>query len=40
MQPYQRTQKKSEKNANVTGILVTLGVHAAALVSHVGSGRS
>ena len=38
MQPYQRTQKKSEKNANVTGILVTLGVHAAALVICLTSG--
>ncbi len=32
MQPYQRTREKREKNANVTGILVTLGIHAAALV--------
>ena len=38
MQPYQRTQKKSEKNAKVTGILVTLGVHAAALVICLTSG--
>ena len=32
MQPYQRTREKREKNANVTGILATLGIHAAALV--------
>lgn len=32
MQPYQRTQQKREKNANVTGIVATVGIHAAALV--------
>jgi TonB family protein len=32
MHPYQRTREKREKNANVTGILATLGIHAAALV--------
>ncbi len=32
MQPYQRTREKRERNAVVTGILVTLAVHAAALV--------
>ena len=38
MQPYQRTREKREKNANVTGILVTLGIHAAALVVLLTSG--
>lgn len=38
MQPYQRTREKREKNANVTGILVTLGIHAAALVVCLTSG--
>ncbi|MBO4635047.1 MAG: TonB family protein [Bacteroidales bacterium] len=32
MQPYQRTQAQREKHARVTGILVTLGLHALALV--------
>ena len=38
MQPYQRKQEKSEKNAGVIGILVTLGLHAAALVVCLTSG--
>ena len=38
MQPYQRTREKREKNANVTGILATLGIHAAALVVLLTSG--
>ena len=38
MQPYQRTQKKREKNANVTGIVATAGIHAAALVLLLTSG--
>lgn len=38
MQPYQRTREKREKNANATGILVTLGIHAAALVVLLTSG--
>lgn len=38
MQPYQRTQEKREKNANVSGLLLTLGVHAAALVVLLTSG--
>lgn len=31
MQPYQRTQNRREKNANVSGIALTLVVHALAL---------
>ena len=38
MQPYQRTQEQREKNANVSGLLLTLGVHAAALVVLLTSG--
>ena len=38
MQPYQRTQQQREKNATVTGILVTAGIHAAALVLLLTSG--
>ena len=38
MQPYQRTRKKREKNASVTGILVTLGIHTAVLVVCLTSG--
>ncbi len=38
MQPYQRKQEKSEKNAGVIGILITLGLHAAALVVCLTSG--
>lgn len=38
MQPYQRARQQREKNANVTGILVTLGVHAFALVLLLTSG--
>ena len=38
MQPYQRTQKKREKDANLTGILVTLALHAVALVICLTSG--
>lgn len=40
MQPYQRTQQKREKNATVTGILATAGIHAAALVLLLTSGLS
>ena len=40
MQPYQRTQEKREHSANVTGILATLGIHAAALVVLLTSGLS
>ncbi|MBR1569340.1 MAG: TonB family protein [Bacteroidales bacterium] len=32
MQPYQRTREQRDKTANVTGLLVTAAVHAAALV--------
>lgn len=38
MQPYQRTREKREKTANVTGVFVTLGVHALALVVLLTSG--
>lgn len=38
MQPYQRTREKREKNANVSGLLLTLGVHALALVVLLTSG--
>ena len=38
MQPYQRTQQKREKSATVTGILATVGIHAAALVVLLTSG--
>lgn len=38
MQPYQRTREKREKNANVTGIAATLGLHALALVLLLTSG--
>ena len=38
MQPYQRTRQKREKNANVTGIAATLGIHALALVLLLTSG--
>lgn len=38
MQPYQRTREKREKNAGVIGLLVTLGVHALALVVLLTSG--
>ena len=38
MQPYQRTREQREKNANVTGIVVTLVFHALALVLLLTSG--
>ena len=38
MQPYQRTREQREKNANVSGILLTLGVHALALIVLLTSG--
>ena len=38
MQPYQRTQAQREKNANLTGILVTVVLHALALVFCLTSG--
>jgi len=38
MQPYQRTQAQREKNANVAGILVTVALHALALVFCLCSG--
>lgn len=38
MQPYQRTREQREKTASITGILVTLGVHALALVVCLTSG--
>ena len=38
MQPYQRTREKREKNANVSGIVLTLGIHALALVVLLTSG--
>ena len=40
MQPYQRTREKREKNAHVTGLVVTLAVHALALVFCLTSGLS
>ncbi len=40
MQPYQRTREQRDKNANVTGIVVTLVVHALALVICLTSGLS
>ena len=38
MQPYQRTREQREKNANVSGIVVTLVIHALALVVLLTSG--
>ena len=38
MQPYQRTQKEQEQRAGITGLAVTLGVHALALVVLLTSG--
>ena len=38
MQPYQRTRQTREKNANVSGLLLTLGLHALALVVLLTSG--
>ena len=38
MQPYQRTRQQREKNANVSGIVVTLAVHALAAVVLLTSG--
>lgn len=38
MQPYQRTREQREKNANVSGIAITLVVHALALVVLLTSG--
>jgi len=38
MQPYQRTRERREKNANVSGIVLTLGIHALALVVLLTSG--
>ena len=38
MQPYQRTRQRREKTANVTGVIVTLGAHALALVVLLTSG--
>lgn len=38
MQPYQRTREDREKKANVSGILLTLGVHALGLVILLTSG--
>ena len=38
MQPYQRTREERDKNANVTGIVATLAVHALALVICLTSG--
>jgi TonB family protein len=40
MQPYQRTRQQRDKRANVTGILVTVVVHALALVICLTSGLS
>lgn len=38
MQPYQRNRQKAEKNAGVSGILLTLGIHALAAVTLLTSG--
>ena len=38
MQPYQRTRQQREKNANVSGIAITLAVHAIAVVVLLTSG--
>ena len=38
MQPYQRTRKEQEQRAGITGLAVTLGVHALALVVLLTSG--
>ena len=38
MQPYQRTQRQQEQRAGLTGLAVTLGVHALALVALLTSG--
>ena len=38
MQPYQRSRIRREKTANVTGVAITLGVHALALVVLLTSG--
>ena len=38
MQTYLRTRQQREKNANVTGLLATLGLHAVALVVCLTSG--
>ena len=40
MQPYQRTREQRDKNANVTGIAVTVAVHALALVICLTTGFS
>ena len=40
MQPYQRTRQQRDKRANVTGILVTVAVHALALIICLTSGLS
>ncbi|MBO4339852.1 MAG: energy transducer TonB [Bacteroidales bacterium] len=40
MQPYERTREKREKVANVTGLLVTVAVHALALVLCLTGGLS
>lgn len=40
MQPYQRTRLQRDKRANVTGVLVTVVVHALALVICLTSGFS
>ncbi len=40
MQPYQRTRQQRDKRANVTGLLVTVAVHALALVICLTSGLS
>ena len=38
MQPYQRTRERREKTAGVTGVVITLGVHALGLVILLTSG--
>lgn len=38
MQPYQRSRIRREKTANVTGVVITLGVHALAAVLLLTSG--
>ena len=40
MQPYQRTRQQRDRRANVTGILVTVAVHALALIICLTSGLS